>query len=513
MRSMVVLLASLVCLILITQDHGVVAFSITAQAPRQASCTVTNTLTNPGTSNQYTLEALTLGGISTNMWNTASSAGEVQQCVDATGLHTTISLNEIQYEMQGAPAGSPEIGYGIDSYDVAFGPLSTKTTLSSFPMPVNSFDNLNYWISAGYSLGTPTPTDLTIDLTYDLWIEAAPSPGVGPKSGDLEIMLFLYNSNAPPDGNPICSSCFSEINPSGQSTVWSIYEGIGGAGTTTITFLLTSPTPTSTGSIAVQLQHFIEKALSYHPMSASAVLMGVELGTEFGGTYPAQPSASWSWTLSSLVLQNSCDTLELLPSGSESVCSPVTFHTNPSAEGSIQWGSCSGTSYTDEQTLSVPTGTYAACYVPSGYTFDSWSCSGGLSCAESTDPTMVTVTGSGSITLNLKMGSLSQPISTSLTASATLGSVTGGASLTVSGALTANGAGVGSETIVLVFSWNTEIATVTTSTDGSGFYSYTVTVPFSTGAYRVDAFFLGDYTRNPSTQYLPSKATAMITLT
>jgi hypothetical protein len=123
----------------------------------------------------------------------------------------------------------------------------------------------------------------------------------------------------------------------------------------------------------------------------------------------------------------------------------------------------------------------------------------------------VTVTGAGSITLNLKTGSLSKPISTSLTA--TLGSVTGGASLTVSGALTTNDAGVGNETIVLVFSWNTEIATVTTSTDGSGSYSYTVPAPSSTGAYRVDAFFLGDYTRNPSTQYLPSKATATITAT
>jgi hypothetical protein len=413
--------------------------------------------------------------------------------------------------MQGAPAGSPEIGYGIDSYDVAFGPLSTKTTLSSFPMPVNSFDNLNYWVNAGYSLGTPTPADLTIDLTYDLWIEAAPSPGVGPKSGDLEIMLFLYNSNAPPDGTLTCSSCFSETNSSGQSTVWSIYEGIGGAGTATITFLLTSPTPTSTRSIAVQLQDFIEKALSYHPMSASAVLMGIELGTEFGATYPAQPSVSWSWTISNLVLQNSCDTLELLPSGSESVCSPVTFHTNPSAEGSIQWGSCSGTIYTDKQTLSVLTGTYAACYVPSGYTFDSWSCSGGLSCAESTDPTVVTVSGSGSITLNLKTGSLSNPVSSTLTASATPSNPTRGSPFMVSGLLTSNGVGVGNEPIVCVFSWNTNIVSVNTQTGGSsGSYTCTATAPITPGPYNVDVFFLGDYSGDP--QYLPSKATTTITV-
>jgi hypothetical protein len=105
----------------------------------------------------------------------------------------------------------------------------------------------------------------------------------------------------------VCLSRFSETNSGGQSTVWGIYEGIGGAGTTTITFLLTSQTPTSTGSIAVQLQDFIEKTLSYRQMSGNALLMGIELGTEFGGTSPAQPSASWSWTLSSLVLRNSCD--------------------------------------------------------------------------------------------------------------------------------------------------------------------------------------------------------------
>lgn len=67
-----------------------------------------------------------------------------------------------------------------------------------------------------------------------------------------------------------------------------------------------------------------------------------------------------------------------------------------------------------------------------------------------------------------------------------------------------------SETIALVFGWSTKIVTVTTSaTDGS--YTYTVTGPTTTGSYNVDAYFLGDYSGSP--QYLPSKATAMITVT
>jgi len=338
--SSVVLLMIFVLLLPIMQAYCLLGtVRATSQAPRQVSCTITNTITNPGSGNQYTLQPLTFGGISTNMWNTVSSVGDVEQCVGETGLQTTISLNDIQYDLQGAPAGSPEIGYGIDSFDVGFGPLSTKTTLSSFPMLASSFDNLNYWISVGYSLGSPSPPGLTIDLVYDLWIETAPSPGVGPQSGDLEVMLFLYGSNALPDGSSVCLSCFSETNPTGQSSVWSIYRGIGGAGTTTITFLLTSPTPTSTGSIDVRLQDFIEKALLIHPMSASSELMGIELGTEFGGTYPAQPSASWGWTISSLVLQNSCDTLELLPVGSESVCSAQSTVSLTLSPNSIALGS------------------------------------------------------------------------------------------------------------------------------------------------------------------------------
>ena len=96
----------------------------------------------------------------------------------------------------------------------------------------------------------------------------------------------------------------------------------------------------------------------------------------------------------------------------------VTFYTSPSTDGSIAWGSCSGFKPTltirPFQRLLV----LSACYVPSGYTFASWTCSSGLSCLGANDPTVVTVSGAGSITLNLKIGSLSSPVSTSLTASA-----------------------------------------------------------------------------------------------
>jgi hypothetical protein len=77
--------------------------------------------------------------------------------------------------------------------------------------------------------------------------------------------------------------------------------------------------------------------------------------------------------------------------------------------------------------------------------------------------------------------------------------------------LTANGVGVSGETVVCVFSWSTNIVTVTTQSGANaGAYTCPATAPTTPGPYKVDVFFLGDYTG--SSQYLPSKATAMITV-
>jgi hypothetical protein len=111
--------------------------------------------------------------------------------------------------------------------------------------------------------------------------------------------------------------------------------------------------------------------------------------------------------------------------------------------------------------------------------------------------------------LNLKTGSLTNPVSTSLTASATPSNPSHGTTFTVSGNLTANGTGLGGKAIVLVFGWSTNEVTVTTQ--GNGSYTYTAVAPPTSGPYNIDAFFLGEYLG--STQYLPSKATAKITVT
>jgi hypothetical protein len=111
--------------------------------------------------------------------------------------------------------------------------------------------------------------------------------------------------------------------------------------------------------------------------------------------------------------------------------------------------------------------------------------------------------------LNLKTGLLTNPISTSLTASGTPSNPFHGTTFTVSGNLTANGSGLGGRTIVLVFGWSTNEVTV--MTQGNGSYTYAAVATPTAGPYNVDAFFLGDYSSNP--QYLPSKATAKIMVT
>jgi len=221
----------------------------------------------------------------------------------------------------------------------------------------------------------------------------------------------------------------------------------------------------------------------------------------------------WTWAggVSCTTSSNtaSCTTTRAGGSLTAVYSAQVFFMTIPSNSGAvINWESCAGAGEGDGDSISSTSyGSVAVCYVPSGYTISSWSCIGDLTCSGSNDPTLVTFLGPGTITLNLKTGSLSNSVSTSLTAFATPPTPSHGGSFTVSGILAANGVGKEGETIILVFSWDT--AEVTALTNSTGGYSYTATAPSTPSPYNVDAFFLGDF---GTTQYLPSKATAMITV-
>jgi hypothetical protein len=120
---------------------------------------------------------------------------------------------------------------------------------------------------------------------------------------------------------------------------------------------------------------------------------------------------------------------------------------------------------------------------------------------------MVTFSGPGSVALNLKTGSLSNPSLTVLTASASPSNPLAGASYTVSGMLMVAGVGLAGEQVLLVFR-NGNVVAVTTLSDGS--YSYSVTAPVQAGVFDVEVFFLGDY--SGGTQYLPSTATVTVSV-
>ncbi len=135
---------------------------------------------------------------------------------------------------------------------------------------------------------------------------------------------------------------------------------------------------------------------------------------------PPTPSSDWQfhhWEWSSGVScsSNIANPTSCTVSSSGSLnavyAAKVTFFTNPSV-GSISWGSCSNTPRTNGQSIfdsNLPpefSNSITACAnAPSGYTFQGWSCSGGLACSGSSTPTTVTFTGPGSITATFQIRS------------------------------------------------------------------------------------------------------------
>jgi len=356
------------------------------------------------------------------------------------------------------------------------------TIIYATTQPSYRFGNINY---------------LLYSATSNVWTQSRRDVTTGANG---------YASSCGGSGQPQCG--YSAGPGWDYATGWGSLDGIPFENGVTVTFN-TNPTSflgaSSPGSISACSGTFTNGQSSTNcraSFSATANLPSPSAGWLF---------SNWVWTggvscSSSSAIPTSC-TVSSSGLLQAVFLAQITFNTNPSSAGSINWGSCSGSGYTNGQTLqSSNFGANAICYVPSGYTVSSWTCSGGLTCSGANNPTIATFNGPGTILLTFKPGSLSGPVSTSLTASASPPNPTHGTSFTVSGVLTANGGGVGGKTIVLVFGWNENIVAVTTASDGT--YTYMTTAPSRVGSYDVQVFFLGDYTGSP--QYLPSTATATI---
>lgn len=83
----------------------------------------------------------------------------------------------------------------------------------------------------------------------------------------------------------------------------------------------------------------------------------------------------------------------------------INIMTNPASSASVNLGTCSeggegnGVSF---YSTTFGSTTVTACNIPSGYSFLNWTCTGGLTCSSTANPTTLTINGPGSIDLNLQ---------------------------------------------------------------------------------------------------------------
>lgn len=111
----------------------------------------------------------------------------------------------------------------------------------------------------------------------------------------------------------------------------------------------------------------------------------------------------------------------------------VSIATNPASNALVSWGSCSNPGLGNGASFFSPNygqAVIVACNLPTGYSFSSWTCSGGLVCSSSTNPTTVTFDGPGMITLNLQVQTVSQTSTASSTSSDTSQSTSNSATIT-----------------------------------------------------------------------------------
>ncbi len=238
--------------------------------------------------------------------------------------------------------------------------------------------------------------------------------------------------------------------------------------------------------------------------------------TGCGGSFSATanlplPSSDWQfhhWEVSGGV---SCNNLSSNPtsctvSGSGSLkavyAAKVTFVTtsNTGPVGSISWGSCANAGHPNGDTIfdySLPpefSNSITACAnVPSGYTFQSWSCGGGLACSGSSTSTMVTFTGPGSITATFQQITGGDLASTSLSVTFPASAVAVGSFFVVGGTLKGNwhelSGVVSGKQVVVRGSWG---ASSSAMTRNDGTFTVTLQAPGAIGTYSLTVQFAGD---------------------
>jgi hypothetical protein len=250
--------------------------------------------------------ALVNGVAEANLHNTRSSVGQIRQCLTASGLTTTLGLSRLS-PIGAGPSGYPEVAYGDNLNDQPF--CRTCRTLP-FPLPLSALNGAyrSYAVTADYSLGRPSPPSLPVDLIYDFWLERHPSPGLPPRWGDIELLIFMYQqgmANCTPGRIPVTFTTNVDVIGSPRSATWRVCRIYGGTAATPVAFFLENPSPSPTGQMSIRPSDFVDEAGSYlaRPVGGYS-LMGIELGAEFDQCSMAAgcqvDNPSWQWQLTRL---------------------------------------------------------------------------------------------------------------------------------------------------------------------------------------------------------------------
>jgi uncharacterized protein YkwD len=304
---------------------------------------------------------------------------------------------------------------GSGFYDVGEGIAGVAVTPSSGSYYAISSS------SGGYAF--PIPTSGTITVT-------ASGNGFGPITQTITLTGTNVEVDFTPQGSlstTTSQTTTSTIQTSTQSTTQTTTQSITRTTSTSTQSSVTQASSSTTAPLLLEPVTFQTLPSSFTDATSPGTITAcgntysylqsaAACGMNFGATANLpNPTSGWTfdhWTWAggvacSSITANpvSCSTYN---SGGVLIAvyaAQITVFTNSVSFATVNWGTCSaqgegnGASFFSS---SFGLANVTACNVPSGYVFQSWACSGGVACQASANPTTVTFTGPGSITLNLQ---------------------------------------------------------------------------------------------------------------
>jgi Glycosyl hydrolase family 12 len=244
-----------------------------------------------------------------NLYNVGVAQGAIRQCYDTNGVTTSVAIKGVSPKAAG-PAGYPELGYG---FDLQGRPFCDACGTEPFPLPIATLGNPDhdFQLTTSYSIESPRPDSLPVDLTYDFWVKQDRLPGRPPRGDDVEVLIFLYQRGMDRCVSSRSATGFSaEVTINGRvgPTTWHVCQLVGGTGATAIAFFLATPAQAATATFSLKPRTFIEEAGGFLKRNLGDYsLMGVELGGEFNQcSLPAgcvSSTVNWQWQIAHLLIE------------------------------------------------------------------------------------------------------------------------------------------------------------------------------------------------------------------